>query len=58
MFVPGKPFQPSPMFAGKAEANPSEAIFRCYSRVYYSKESITAVKSFTAETPGVHFKLD
>jgi hypothetical protein len=27
-FVPGKPFQPSQMFAGKAEAYPSEAPFR------------------------------
>ncbi len=28
VFVPGKPFQPSLMFASKAEANPSEAPFR------------------------------
>ncbi len=26
MFVPGKPFQPSPMFVGKAGAYPSGAI--------------------------------
>ncbi len=30
MFVPGKPFQPSLMFAGKARAYPIEAHFRCY----------------------------
>jgi len=29
VFVPGKPFQPSLMFAGKAGAYPSEASFRC-----------------------------
>jgi hypothetical protein len=29
LFVPSKPFQPSPMFAGKAGAYPSEAPFRC-----------------------------
>jgi len=29
MFVPGKPFQPSLMIAGKAGAYPGEAPFRC-----------------------------
>jgi hypothetical protein len=29
MFVPGKPFQPSLMFAGKARSYPGEAPFRC-----------------------------
>jgi hypothetical protein len=29
VFVPGKPFQPSLMFAGKAGGYPSEALFRC-----------------------------
>jgi hypothetical protein len=29
LFVPGKPFQPSLMFAGKAGAYPNEAPFRC-----------------------------
>ncbi len=29
VFVPGKPFQPSLMFADKARAYPSEAPFRC-----------------------------
>jgi hypothetical protein len=29
VFVPGKPFQPSLMFAGKAGAYPSETPFRC-----------------------------
>ena len=29
MFVPGKPFQPSLIFAGKAGAYPSEAPCRC-----------------------------
>ncbi len=29
LFVPGKPFQPSLMFAGKARSYPSEALFRC-----------------------------
>jgi hypothetical protein len=29
MFVPGKPFQPSLMFACKAGAYSSEATFRC-----------------------------
>ena len=29
VFVPGKPFQPSHMFAGKAGAYMSEAPFRC-----------------------------
>jgi hypothetical protein len=29
VFVPGKPFQPSLMFAGKAGAYPSEAPFTC-----------------------------
>jgi len=29
VFVPGKPFQPSIMFAGKTGAYPSEAHFRC-----------------------------
>ncbi len=28
VFVPGKPFKPSLMFAGKARAYPSEAPFR------------------------------
>jgi len=29
MFVPGKHFQPSVIFASKARAYPSEALFRC-----------------------------
>jgi len=29
VFVPGKPFKPSLIFAGKAGAYPSEAPFRC-----------------------------
>ncbi len=29
VFVPGKPFQPSLMFAGKAKAYLNEAHFRC-----------------------------
>ncbi len=29
MFVPGKPFQPSPMFADKAGACQSEVTLRC-----------------------------
>ncbi len=29
VFVPGKPFQPGLMIAGKAGAYPSEAAFRC-----------------------------
>ena len=34
MFVPGKPFQPSVMFTGKAGAYPSEAPFRCPTQGY------------------------
>jgi hypothetical protein len=29
MFLPGKPFKPSLVFAGKAGADPSEAPFKC-----------------------------
>jgi len=32
MFVPRKPFQPSPMFVGKAGAQSSEAPFRCFTQ--------------------------
>jgi hypothetical protein len=32
VFVPGKPFQPSLMFGGKAGAYPREAPFRCYTQ--------------------------
>ncbi len=37
MYVPGKPFQPSLMFAGKAGAYPSEAPFRCSSLGSYPR---------------------
>ncbi len=38
MFVPGKPFQPSQMFAGKARAYPSEAPFKV--GVNYRQKSV------------------
>jgi hypothetical protein len=47
VFVPGKPFQPSLMFAGKAGAYPIEAL------AYYENLLSTAVKSFIVQSPRV-----
>jgi hypothetical protein len=52
MFVPGKPFQRSLMFAGKAGAYPSEAHFRCSAHAYFENPQI---KSFTIRIVGKVF---
>ncbi len=68
MFVPGKLFRPSPMFAGKARAYPSEAsnppalptnmrlgwksLPVTNTRAYYEIPQITAVKIFIVQAPG------
>ncbi len=36
MFVPGKPLQPSRMFACKAGAYPSEAPFEMLNKIYHN----------------------
>jgi len=46
MFVPGKPFQPSLMFASKAGAYPNEAPFRCSTLGW----AFTTVKSFIVQS--------
>ncbi len=52
VFVPGKPFHSSVVFAGKAGAYLSEAPCQGQKLTYYENSSITAVKSIIGWPPG------